>query len=188
MKAPWSTLDLEENALRQDRYAGVGHQTYEELGLDDANTTTEDRSSAYHHGGKVDFILRLEEAPNNTFSISVDKATRAQSNKIKRRFGSTSLLRCKVPDKLINRKGQQVIQFFERPIVIFCCVFRAFYAKDDSVFLFKTNEVFCNGHVKVDPTSQAWSLLTFLDWVNSLEWNQGQVRTHSKLMTMKPFL
>ncbi|KAL0572257.1 hypothetical protein V5O48_009703 [Marasmius crinis-equi] len=167
--APWPALDLEEAVLSRDEHGGVGHQTLTELGLgsvsiDDGN------ASQYYFGGKVDFIARLDD----DFRVSLDKATRAQSNKTKRRFGSTSLIRCKVSDKLINRKGPQVIQFFQRPIVLFNWVFRAFYAKDDSVFLFRTNEMFSDDRVKVNPDSEGLSFLEFIDWLNSLEWNQNQ--------------
>ncbi|KAK1223266.1 hypothetical protein PQX77_013854 [Marasmius sp. AFHP31] len=170
--APWATLDLEEIALRQDEYAGVGHKSYQELGLE--GFSADEESASCYFGGKVDFIIRLEEASDHTFRIFLDKATRAQSNKIKRRFGSTSLLRCKIPEQLINKKGQQIIKFLERPVVIFNWVFRAFYAKDDSVFFFRTNETLRDGFIQVDPTSQGLPLLDLLDWANSLEWNQGQ--------------
>ncbi|KAL0069594.1 hypothetical protein AAF712_003252 [Marasmius tenuissimus] len=169
--APWATLDLEETALRQDKYAGVGHKSHKELGLDGPGIDEE--STSYYYGGKVDFIIRLEEAPDHSFHISLDKAIRAQSNKIKRRFGSTSLLRCKIPERLI-KKGEQIIKFCERPVIIFDQVFRGFYAKDDSLFFFRTNETFHDGLVQVDPMSQETPLLDFLDWANSLQWNQGQ--------------
>ena len=68
-----------------------------------------------------------------------------------------------------------LIKFFLKPFVINGQVFRSFFAKDENVFMFRTNEVFNGSEIR---TRSKWasglSLLEFLNWHNSLELNKHQ--------------
>ncbi|KAG7091934.1 hypothetical protein E1B28_008326 [Marasmius oreades] len=164
---PWLALDLEEAVLSQDQYGGVGHRSLKELGLDDMQGKKEASNDLYF-GDTVDFLAKMDSLTK----ICLERAVKAPSNKLKRRFGSTRIMRCKIPEKLLG-KGPEIVKFFEQPIALWSWVFRAFYAKDESVYLFRTNET-VDGDGQIQETAQGLSVLKLVDWINSLEWNGSQ--------------
>lgn len=94
-------------------------------------------------------------------------------------FGSKNLLRIKVPpDILRNSKDSALVDFFRRPFILWASVFRAFFAKDDTVFLFRTNEVMDSEMcIKASdrPCGTGMSLLDFINWHNPFDNNLSQV-------------
>lgn len=65
-----------------------------------------------------------------------------------------------------------------RPFIIHNHVFRTFYAKDNNMFLFRTNEVMSDSGITTpgsSATSGPMSLMEFLNWHNPLELNSKQV-------------
>ncbi|KAF9254994.1 hypothetical protein L218DRAFT_1082074 [Marasmius fiardii PR-910] len=132
---PWPALDLEEAVLSKDEYGGIGHRSLKELGLIGIQGSSDDAPSDLYFGGSVDFLAKMDKLGD----FCLEKVVRGPSNQLKRRFGSTRVLRCKISESLL-RDGLATITFFQRPIVIWGWVFRAFYAKEDSVYLFRTDE------------------------------------------------
>lgn len=103
------------------------------------------------------------------------------SNRFARRFGSAHFLRIKVPKSLMRREDQQkLLNFLRRPFILMGCVLRAFYAKEQNVFFFRTNEVYKDSKISLIKTVQGrLSFLEFVEWHNSLEGNANQVGYHS---------
>lgn len=103
------------------------------------------------------------------------------SNRFARRFGSAHFLRIKVPKSLMRREHQEnLMNFFHRPFILMGCVLRAFYAKEQNVFLFMTNEVYKDSVISLTKTVQGrLSFLDFVEWHNSLEGNAEQVNQYS---------
>ncbi|KAK7471173.1 hypothetical protein VKT23_002583 [Stygiomarasmius scandens] len=152
--SPWSELDKEESALRIDpEYGGIGNNP--------------DFPGWY--GGKVDLRATLEK----DLSIKLERCGLSQSCKLKRRFGSKSILRVKVPAEMLYHSQRDLIAFFKRPLILWCSVFRAFYAKDDSVLFFKTNEVYRGGGFKRNFEGPL-CLYDFIEWLNPLQPNENQ--------------
>ncbi|KAL0570301.1 hypothetical protein V5O48_011665 [Marasmius crinis-equi] len=152
ISTPWATLDLEEKVLANDPHSGcIGHLDFNTLHADDLEDTQENPSSKYYFGGKIDFAARLRKE-ESSYSLSVQGAVLAQSNKLKRRFGSTSVLKCKIPNDL-TKEGAEIADFFSgRAVVLWSWVYRAFAAKEGSIFLYKTNEKFCDdGSIRSNP-------------------------------------
>jgi RNA-dependent RNA polymerase len=77
----------------------------------------------------------------------------------------------------LHANSSGLTQFFQKPFVLWGRVFRTFYAKDETVFLFKTNEIFDATHIRPGHYP-GLSLLQFLEWHNPLEYNHSQVFTH----------
>ncbi|KAG6873624.1 hypothetical protein C0995_013555 [Termitomyces sp. Mi166 len=162
-------LDREEQALAQDPYAGLGHSAI----------------APGWYGGKVNFRGRLERSDNNSYKIKLDRCTLGPSCRFSRRFGSTSMLRIKVSDKqTLHSTKNELGDFFRKTFVMWGSVFRAFYAKEGSVFLFKTNEKMVNGEI-VPNYSPGLSLLDFINYHNPLDYieNQNQWAARTALVS-----
>ncbi|KAF5390021.1 hypothetical protein D9757_003814 [Collybiopsis confluens] len=154
--APWKELDLEDKILRENPLGGIGN------------------NPAYPSwwAGKIDFRAKLEETGD---CIVLDKTTLGPSNKIKRRFGSHSIIRVKVNSKRFYAKNSDLVDYFKRPFIIWNYVFRAFFAKDNTVFLFRTNEAFRSGSLVTPVNDSAQlSLLKFIKWMIPFEDNGTQ--------------
>ncbi|KAJ7660062.1 RNA dependent RNA polymerase-domain-containing protein [Mycena rosella] len=74
--------------------------------------------------------------------------------------------------KTLHSVNNGLKEFFQRPFVIWGSVFRAFYAKDGTVFLFKTRETYKNGGF-LESTS-GLTLFEFLNEFNPLNLNSNQ--------------
>ncbi|KAJ3926978.1 MAG: RNA dependent RNA polymerase-domain-containing protein [Lentinula lateritia] len=157
--APWKELDKEEEAFAKDPlYAGIGNN--------------EEYPGWW--AGTIIFVGKLEETGEK---IVLEKITLGPSNKIQRRFGSACILRVKIPSKRFFTKQNDLVLFFKRPVVIWNHVFRAFFAKDNTVFLFKTNEIFFDKQISLNSSPNAddgLSLYEFIKWLNPLEHNSRQ--------------
>jgi RNA-dependent RNA polymerase len=154
--------NAEEDALSKNEFAGIGFsQDYRDW-----------------YGGKVHFRAQLrdlgsEEAPK--YKVVLDRPELGTSCRFSRRFGSQSILRIKIPKDTLNRPDNKLVQFFLRPFVLSGKVFRAFYARSNHVFLYKTYETFNGNNVLPTRTTQLNSdLLEFINWHNPLELNTRQ--------------
>ncbi|PFH45150.1 hypothetical protein AMATHDRAFT_9895 [Amanita thiersii Skay4041] len=89
-----------------------------------------------------------------------------------RRFGSKSFIRLKVPPDIFYSTGQSLSSFLTQPFTLWSHVFRACYAKEDNVFLFKVNETLdAVGELKL---IQGLNLDSFVNWFNPLYENRKQ--------------
>jgi len=126
------------------------------------------------YGGRVHFRAKVIEQSRAKYKVVLERAELGPSCRFARRFGSTALLRIKIPPSMFKLEGG-LIKFFLKPFVINGQVFRSFFAKDENVFMFRTNEVFNGSEIR---TRSKWasglSLLEFLNWHNSLELNKHQ--------------
>jgi hypothetical protein len=124
------------------------------------------------YGGKVCFAGSVE-VKGNKVKVVLDRCTLASSCRLCRRFGSSSFLRLKVPLKILHSSKNDLKAFFQKPFVIFNSVFRAFYAKEGTVFLFKTRESHSLG--TISDSTAGLTLFEFLDEFNPLQLNANQV-------------
>lgn len=112
------------------------------------------------------------------YKIELSQAQLGTSNSFSRRFGSKHFLRLKIPPAISNKSGPGLIDYLRKPIILCQSVFRAFYAKEQTVFYFKTNEVW-NPKLQVisppTPSAPGIGLMGFIEWHNSIELNKGQV-------------
>ncbi|KAF7350497.1 Dimethylaniline monooxygenase [Mycena venus] len=154
---PWEELDLEETAIRVNPNAALGN--------------TPENPKVY--GGKVSFVGTIEEVSRNgSKKVVLERCTLTSSCRLCRRFGSSSILRLKVPLKLLHSLDNGLRKFFQKPFVIFGSVFRSFYAKEGTVFLFKTREHYRDG--VIHDSTAGLSLFEFLDQFNPLQLNADQ--------------
>ncbi|KAJ7434748.1 RNA dependent RNA polymerase-domain-containing protein [Mycena galericulata] len=167
-QCPWAELDLEEKAIRLNPNAALGNCPEYPQG----------------HGGKVCFSGTIEaqisEGKNkgiHSVKVVLDRCTLTSSCRLCRRFGSTSFLRLKIPSKILHSHAEGLREFFLRPFVLFGAVFRSFYAKDGTVFLFKTRERFTNDSIKMFGSTydHHLPLFEFLDQFNPLHLNSKQL-------------
>ena len=172
---PWGELDKEE--WHESRTVKTGSCPY-----------LQDKSENWY-GGKVHFTARLiRKGPGSPFSIILEQPYLSTSNTFSRRFTSKRFIRVKIPDDIFYKDDKgEMVEFFQRPFVLFKQVFRAFFAKDHTVFLFKTNEepvasLRTDSVCTIRPQSPGgptspydMSLLDFIRWHNPLELNRDQV-------------
>ncbi|KAJ6499604.1 RNA dependent RNA polymerase-domain-containing protein [Mycena vitilis] len=154
-QSPWEELDYEKEALRLDPNAALGN------------------CSQYpkRYGGKVCFTGTIEVAQDKV-NVVLDRCTLSSSYRLGRRFGSSSFLRLKIPARILHSPDNRLKEFFQNPFIIFGSVFRSFYAKDATVFLFRTREKYSQGTIQ--DSTDGLSLFEFLDQFNPLKLNEEQ--------------
>ena len=139
------------------------------------------------YGGKVQFraVLRLEP-DGNQFRMELEEPHLGPSCRVARRFGSWCVLRVRIPNDILHNKGQALTAFFQRPFVLWDRVYEALYAKENSVFLFRTNKVIRNGNVMILPENDTdkspWG---YLRWMNPLDPEKDQVCCYSNTRKRK---
>ncbi|KAI9063519.1 hypothetical protein FKP32DRAFT_1571651 [Trametes sanguinea] len=139
------------------------------------------------YGGRIHFTAQLHKEKGGSFRLLLDRPQLGTSNRFARRFGSRRFVRVRLhKDVMWDSPGEDLQAYFKRPFVIAGAVFRAFYAKEQIVFLFRTNEdvrQLAGGTVTIHPPApgssaraaqREYSLLEFLDWHNSLVLNTDQ--------------
>ncbi|KAH8834926.1 RNA dependent RNA polymerase-domain-containing protein [Flagelloscypha sp. PMI_526] len=173
-RTPWAELDKELAALAQDEFAGLGHSPY----------------FPQWYGGRINFLAKLDVYKRGVnerttkrshdeleYRIVLSSPELGPSNRTTRRFGSWSLIRVKVPQPLIRSRNQKLSEYFMSPFVIFGTVYRAFCAKDENVFLIRTNEIIdSQGLARPGPLgASGLTLDSFINWANPLQYNQNQL-------------
>ncbi|GLB43835.1 putative RNA-dependent RNA polymerase [Lyophyllum shimeji] len=157
--SPWEELDQEEHALAQNPYAGLGHS----------------EQFPTWYGGEVVFKGKLERE-GSSFKLKLDRPTLGPSCRFTRRFGSKMFLRIQIKKVLFYAWNNDLQEFFRKPFVLWDSIFRAFFAKVDHVFLFRTNENLIDNKIVTDP-SLGMLLLQFIDWHNPPSANAKQAMT-----------
>jgi hypothetical protein len=113
------------------------------------------------------------------YKLILERAALGPSCLFTRRFMSERFLTIKVPKQILNNPNNGLLELFLRPFVLTGRVFRAFYAKDENVFMIETDEIADGGTISGSrrPASPMGpcSLQTFLSWHNPLELNKNQV-------------
>ncbi|KAL6305950.1 RNA dependent RNA polymerase-domain-containing protein, partial [Sparassis latifolia] len=177
-KLPWEELDKEEEIWKKDHFGGIGcNQVHPDLA----------KTEPDWYGGKIHFTGALRIV-RNALRIVLEDAHLGSSSRFMRRFGSWAFVRIHIHKDIYFKRnklceGDALFQYFARPFIINGSVFRAFFAKEQSVFLFQTNEAWDGTRVFVPPprsrvqtakASTGMSLLTFLNWHNQMEVNKKQ--------------
>jgi len=113
------------------------------------------------------------------YKFTLERAVLGPSRLFMRRFMSKRFLTIKVPKQILNNPNNGLLELFLRPFVLTGRVFRAFYAKDENVFMIETDEIMDDGTISASrrpesPTGPC-SLQAFLSWHNPLELNKNQV-------------
>ncbi|KAI0711161.1 RNA dependent RNA polymerase-domain-containing protein [Cerioporus squamosus] len=151
-KLPWTELDQEDQILHNHPYGALGCNEGEAFLSEDPSW----------YGGKVHFTAKVivDKEKKDDFRLVLDRPTLGTSNRFMRRFGSRRFIRVRIQKDALMQKGGTLAEYFYRPFVISGAVFRAFFAKEQNVFLFRTNEVM--------------SLFELIEWHNDLELNNDQ--------------
>lgn len=140
----------------------------------------EDGTPGDWYGGQVQFrgsLILVAMDSSKELKLRLEKPTIGPSTQFTRRFGSKHIFRIKLSRNAQNEPSEVLLNYFRRPFIICGGVFRAFYSKEDNVFLVRTNERW-NGYSLTDAddsTAQIMSFMGFIDWHNSLHRNGNQV-------------
>lgn len=134
------------------------------------------------YGGKVVYRARLRYVNGGTnFRVELDKPELGPSTRFTRKFGSKRILRMNISlDGIQSYKGtraEELVEFFKQPFVLNGKVFRAFFERDMTVFMFMTNERLTNGRrpsIVVEDRSQM-GLAELFEWHNPIQENMNQV-------------
>ncbi|OSD08147.1 hypothetical protein PYCCODRAFT_1430316 [Trametes coccinea BRFM310] len=179
VKLPWDELDREEAILCVQPLGGLGCNSQEHFLEKDPDW----------YAGRIHFTAQLHKEKGGMFRLLLDRPVLGTSNRFARRFGSRRFIRVRLhKDVMWNTPGDELREYFKQPFVVAGAVFRAFYAKEQNVFLFRTNENVqqeASGMVTICPPSslgspesgarqKEYSLMDFLAWHNNLEFNRDQ--------------
>lgn len=175
MQSPWAELDAELEASAVASDSGL-------LGCNEEAPPLKDSPSWY--GGKVHFCCKLiQEKSGKAFSLVLEKPYLGPSSRMTRRFGSDKFIRVKIAQSLFYSEGDRLMTFFRRPFIFNLRIYRAFFAKDSTVFLVQTAEeakqdkdgVYSFHALSAGISISPLPFTEFLDWHNPLHFNQGQV-------------
>ncbi|KAF9008990.1 RNA dependent RNA polymerase-domain-containing protein [Cyathus striatus] len=165
-RSPWKELDKEEEALKTDKYMGLG-----------VNAEVQG-----WYGGRVHFRAVLRDQEDKTakrlqLKLVLERAELGTSYRFARQFGSKSFIKLKLKLSRNNKYSSELFDYLVKPFVICGGVFRAFFAKDANIFLVKTNEIYdsSSGIIKESiPGVLPFSFLEFLGAYNMLDWDLSQ--------------
>ncbi|KAG1767262.1 RNA dependent RNA polymerase-domain-containing protein [Suillus occidentalis] len=160
--SPWKELDREhEFALAMgDSFDGI------------------QRQADGWYGGKVHFGATLKAIDKKTatpeYRIQLSPPELGSSSRLARQYGSKNFLRVKVPRNILNKPQHGLVEFFSQHFLLCGLVYRAFFARDGSVFLVATNFSTGCGRIPSHAHPPPPSLKDFLDWHNPIYCNTAQ--------------
>jgi RNA-dependent RNA polymerase len=165
-QAPWKELDTEEAAHHNNPEGGLGFNP----------------DFPGWHGGKAHFCARLKNigtAKAPRYRVILERAVLGPSCLFTRRFMSKRFLTIKVSKQILNNPDNGLLDLFLQPFILTGRVFRAWYAKDDNIFMIETDEMLDGDTISASrrpasPTGPC-SLNDFLEWHNPLLLNTNQV-------------
>ncbi|TRM60307.1 RNA dependent RNA polymerase-domain-containing protein [Schizophyllum amplum] len=163
----WAELDTEIETLKLDPEAGLGNSTVK----------------PGWYGGKVVFPLKVKpkrvdrsgKGPITGYHIVLDHATLSSSTRFARKSGSAAFIRVKVAMDILRSNAGMMVDLFLKPFVLWDRVFRAFFAKDDNVFLYCTNETMGESGMLRTIDNGRQSLLDFVEFHNPLREGDKQL-------------
>lgn len=132
------------------------------------------RHSDGWYGGRVHFTASLKLHGNvskcselSNYKIVLDRPELGSSMRLSRQFSSYAIIRVRVSRKVINKARSTLITFFSQRFLLCGVIYRVFYAKDSSIFLGATNELFESlpslpRHARPPPPT----FMDFLNWHN----------------------
>ncbi|KAG2154722.1 RNA dependent RNA polymerase-domain-containing protein [Suillus clintonianus] len=130
------------------------------------------------YGGKVHFGATLKAIDKKTttpeYRIQLSPPELGPSSRLARQYGSKNFLRVKVPRNILNKSQHGLVEFFSQHFLLCGLVYRAFYAKDGTVFLVATNSSTGCGRIPSHAHPTPPSLEDFLEWHNPLYYNAAQ--------------
>ena len=132
------------------------------------------------YGGQVHFVARLIGGDSSRLKLELEKPSLGPSCEFTRRFGSDRFVRVRVDKNTLYASDSGLVEYFVRPFIIGGHVFRSFFSRENTVFLFRTGEVVLSSSgpsfsLKLGPGRDNIGIREFLDWYNSMELNSSQV-------------
>ncbi|PIL27621.1 RNA-dependent RNA polymerase [Ganoderma sinense ZZ0214-1] len=171
-RLPWDELDKEDRILNDHPLGALGCNEREDYNQADPDW----------YGGKVHFTAKVsKDRQGNEFRFLLERPALGSSNRFMRRFGSRRFIRVRIQKDALKH-GANLKEYFRRPFIVGTAVFRAFFAKEQNVFLVRTNEV-VKGLVGEDlhitnpgpgERSTEMSFMDFIKWHNDLLLNSDQ--------------
>ncbi|KAI6119808.1 RNA-dependent RNA polymerase, partial [Pisolithus croceorrhizus] len=141
------------------------------------------RHSDGWYGGRVHFTASLKLHGNvskcselSNYKIILDRPELGSSMRLSRQFSSYAIVRVRVSRKVMNKARSTLITFFSQRFLLCGVIYRVFYAKDSSIFLGATNELFeflpsLPRHARPPPPT----FMDFLNWHNPTRLNSSQL-------------
>lgn len=172
-RSPWRELDIEQAAIVEGKRRGLGCFSDNDDGW---------------FGGKIQQRIRLAldakpiqsmDRITDRFVFKMAPLEKGRSNRFARFFGSRRLVQISVHKDIIYKHMDALMMFLTKGLVINGRVFRAFFAKDNNVYLTETAETYERRPNPVEGDHLRLSLLNFIDWFAPLRNNNNQVRSFS---------
>ncbi|KIJ68575.1 hypothetical protein HYDPIDRAFT_106781 [Hydnomerulius pinastri MD-312] len=134
------------------------------------------------YGGKVHFsaVVKVPDGDKKgssnlaDYQICLNRPELGPSSRLSRHFGSHAILRIRIPRAILNRTQSSSVKFFSQRFLLCGIVYRAFHAKDSTVFLAATDECFGAAGLPYHARPRPPSFVEFLDWHNPILLNSSQ--------------
>ncbi|CAE7232722.1 unnamed protein product [Rhizoctonia solani] len=157
--SPWAEYDHEDMLLRT-------HST-ERFGCEGS-----------YFGGKIDQVLRLSVNSSGRFEFRLQPPAVSTSCRFRRYLGSRRLVEVRFSDKEPRLHAQTLRNYMiDHALIINGRVFRAFYARKNTVYLVETNEGLDREEDDLIGDQYRQSLRAFIEWHNPLYASPAQAVT-----------
>lgn len=193
LRDPLAELDREELALEQGNLSG--------LGLVDANDPWYGGQGKYlaphfiHWSNRIAPSAVVQVAKlidklllknvkksevidyNKRYSLKLEKIQLGRSHRVSRLLGSRRVLQVSIHERTINSTENHLREFFSQRFVLNGRIFQAVLAKEKTVHLIETGDLFSSDGLPPShlTNSGRLSLLEFIRWHNPMEFNKKQV-------------
>ncbi|KIJ21861.1 hypothetical protein PAXINDRAFT_95343 [Paxillus involutus ATCC 200175] len=138
------------------------------------------RDSDGWYGGKVHFSAALKidddekRKKGSSYKIYLNKPELGPSSRLSRQFGSHAILRIRISRMILGKDQSALVRFFSQRFMLCGIIYRAFYAKDGTVFLIATDELSGTARLPYHAQPRPLSFLDFLNWHNPILLNSSQ--------------
>ncbi|CAE6452141.1 unnamed protein product [Rhizoctonia solani] len=157
--SPWAEYDHEDMLLRTNSTERLGWQ-------------------GTYFGGKIDQVLRLSVHTSGRFEFRLQPPAVSTSSRFRRYLGSRRLIEVRFSEKEPGLRPQAFREYMiANALVINGRVFRAFYARKNTVYLVETNEALDRQDDELVGDQFRLSLRDFIEWHNPLYANPYQTLT-----------
>ncbi|KDQ15608.1 hypothetical protein BOTBODRAFT_157888 [Botryobasidium botryosum FD-172 SS1] len=168
-RLPWEELDLEQDAIVEGKNRGLGCSSDDNWfgGKIQQRATITLRSSPVLHSSSL--------SPGDRFEIRLAPQEKGRSTRFGRAFGSRRLIQVSASKDIMYKHLDELMEYMTKGFVINGRVFRAFFAKDNHIYLTETAEDY---ERKADPNEGdhfRLSLIAFIDWFAPLHLNNRQL-------------
>lgn len=130
------------------------------------------------YGGQIQQLARLKKDTYGKLKVTLEPLEKRRSHRYGRFYGSRRFIQLRVPEELLQKDGDQVIEFLAKKFILCGRCFYPFCSKESSIYLVETNENYGRASGEWSGDQLRMTFQGFINWHNPIEDNHRQVSQH----------